>query len=157
MVCLVQRAESPIGEAPCQPFLLVHPSHPSRASGHTTTTRNERDVTRRPYAARVAASVWAPRSLFSGTNLLATNVAPWGSAITVILTHGASNGATRTVPPSSVARSAVASASSTPNVTLQLAGTSGSPSAIGLSAATTSAKPSGAPLCVIRSRRPGSL
>jgi WYL domain len=60
-----------------------------------------------------------PTSLFSGANLLATNVAPWGSPITVILTHGASNGATITRPPNSAAREAVASASSTANVTLQ--------------------------------------
>ena len=42
------------------------------------------------------------RSRFSGTNLLAMNVAPCGSAITAIRTQGASNGGTSTVPPSSV-------------------------------------------------------
>ena len=57
-----------------------------------------------------------------GTNLLAVNVAPCGSRRTVILTHGASSGGTRTSPPSSVAPSAVASASSTANVTPHCAG-----------------------------------
>ena len=93
--------------------------------------------------------------LFSGTNLLAMKVAPWGSVMTVILTQGASNGGTTTSPPSSAALSAVASASSTANVTLQCAGTSGWSSAIGLSVATTSSKPAGAPISAIRLRRLG--
>ena len=41
---------------------------------------------------------------FDGTNLLAVNVAPWGSVITVIRTHGASNGGTTIRPPNSAAR-----------------------------------------------------
>jgi hypothetical protein len=45
--------------------------------------------------------------------------------MTVILTQGASKGATTTWPPSCAAPSAIASASSTAKVTLQCAGTSG--------------------------------
>ena len=45
--------------------------------------------------------------LFSGTNVLAVNVAPPGSTMTVIRTHGASNGGAITRPPSSVARAAI--------------------------------------------------
>src|SRR6202521_4346210 len=107
------------------------------------------------YAASTVESVWPPTSLFSGTNLLAVNVAPCGSVMTVILTHGASNGATTTRPPSCAAFSAVTSASSTANVTLQCGGVSGWSPAIGLSDATTSSKPSGAPLSAIRLRSPG--
>ena len=55
-----------------------------------------------------------PRSLFSGVNLLATNVAPCASARTVIRTQGASNG--DIPPPSSVALAAAASASATAKV-----------------------------------------
>ncbi|HEY7620673.1 MAG TPA: AraC family transcriptional regulator, partial [Solirubrobacteraceae bacterium] len=77
----------------------------------------------RDYSAAPTAD-WLPRSLFSGTNLLAVNIAPCGSAITVRRVHGASNGGTRTLPPSRAAVSAVASASSVPKVTLQWAGTS---------------------------------
>src|SRR6187551_3754878 len=83
---------------------------------------------------------------FSGTNLLAMKVAPWGSASTVIRTHGASNGGVITRPPSSDALAAAASASSTANVTPQAAG---SPPVIGVTAATTSSKPSGAPISFI--------
>ena len=68
---------------------------------------------------------YPPRSLFSSTNWLAMKVAPCGSATTAIRTQGASNGVTTTVPPSSAAFAAVASASSTPKVTLQRAGVSG--------------------------------
>jgi hypothetical protein len=93
--------------------------------------------------------------LFSGTNLLAMNVAPCGSAITAIRTHGASNGPARTFPPSSTARSAIPSASSTANVTLQLAGMSGMSSVIGLIAATTSMNRSGAPTSITILRSPG--
>ena len=64
-------------------------------------------------------------SLFSGTNWFALNVAPCGSRMTVPRIHGASKGGTTTVAPSAAARSAVASASSTPNVTSQWAGVSG--------------------------------
>src|SRR5439155_18715724 len=64
------------------------------------------------YAAPTVESAWLPRSLFSGTNLLAVNVAHCGTVLTVIRTHGASNGGTTTWPPSAAARSAVASASS---------------------------------------------
>ena len=85
------------------------------------------------------------RSRFSGMNLLAVNVAPWGSLMTVMRTHGASNGATSTRPPSSIARTAVASASATPSVMLQCGAVSVSPSAIGMRLATTSSKRSGAP------------
>jgi hypothetical protein len=54
------------------------------------------------------------RSLFSGTNLFAVNIAPCGSAMTVDRIHGASKGGTITLPPSAAALSAMASASSTP-------------------------------------------
>src|SRR5215211_1981639 len=86
-----------------------------------------------------------PTSRFSGVNLLAMNVAPCGSASTVMRTHGASNGGTTTLPPSSVALAAAVSASSTANVTLQCAGVSGGSSRIGLIVAMTSSKPSCAP------------
>jgi hypothetical protein len=62
---------------------------------------------------------WDATSLFSGTNWFALNVAPPGSRITVPRIHGASNGGTTTVPPSSSARLAVASASVIPKVTSQ--------------------------------------
>jgi hypothetical protein len=75
------------------------------------------------------------RSLFSGTNLLAMNVAPCGSPMTVIRTHGASNGGTITFPPSPPAFAAVASASSTAKVALQCAGVSRWSPVIGNSAA----------------------
>ena len=78
---------------------------------------------------------------FSGANFVAMNDAPCGSAITVILAQGTSIGGTSTLPPSSVALAASASASSMENVTLQWAGTSGSSSPIGLMLATTSSKP----------------
>ena len=94
-------------------------------------------------------------SLFSGTNWFALNVAPWGSRMTVPRIHGASNGGTSTVPPSSAARSAIASASATPNVTSQCAGVSGWSSGITLTAATTSSKRSGPPISAVRSRVPG--
>ena len=55
-----------------------------------------------------AAPAWPASSRFSGTNLLAMKVAPWGSEITVILTQGASNGGAITLPPLSVAFFAVA-------------------------------------------------
>src|SRR5437868_14325038 len=99
------------------------------------------------YAALAVVAEALARWRFSATNLLAMKVAPCGSAMTAIRTHGASNGATRTVPPSSLAFAAVASASATANVTLQYGLTSGGSSAMGLSDATTSAKPSGAPAC----------
>src|SRR5690348_1153787 len=60
---------------------------------------------RRPPPTRSQAPIFS----FWGTNWLAMNVAPWGSAITVILTHGASNGATTTRAPSSAALAATAS------------------------------------------------
>src|SRR6476646_9804099 len=62
--------------------------------------------------------------LFSGTNWLAMNIAPCGSLITAMRTHGASNGPATTSPPSSRALAAVSSALSTANVTLQCAGVS---------------------------------
>ena len=67
----------------------------------------------------------ASRSLFSGTNWPAMKVAPCGSLITAILVHGASKGPATTSPPSSLALAAVASASSTANVTLQMRRRSG--------------------------------
>lgn len=63
------------------------------------------------------------------------------SAITAIRTQGASNRAARTVPPSQAVRSAVASASSTPNVTPQCDGVSGWSAPSRVSDTTTSAKP----------------
>jgi hypothetical protein len=79
--------------------------------------------------------------LFPGTNLLAMNVAPCGSAMTAIRTQGASNGGTITAPPSSIAFAAVASASSTAKVTFQCAGVSGWSSVIGLIVATDVLEP----------------
>src|SRR5207237_9788263 len=79
---------------------------------------------------RVVESAVAGRYL-SATNLLALNVAPCGSAMTVIrmvyvgVDQGASNGGTITPPPSSVALAAVASASALAKVTLQCGGVSG--------------------------------
>ncbi len=70
-------------------------------------------------------------------------------------THGASKGATSTCPPSSAARSAIASASSTPNVTPQYAELPASSSGMGTRLATTSSKRSGAPIAAISSRMPG--
>src|SRR5918995_4727453 len=102
-----------------------------------------------------AASAYLARSLFSGTNVLAMNVAPCGSPITVIRTQGASNGGTITFPPSSVAFAAAASASSTAKVTLQCAGVSGWSPVIGLIVATTSSNRSGAPASAICERRSG--
>ena len=64
-------------------------------------------------------------SLFSGTNLVAVKTAPWGSLMTVARIQGASNGGTSTRPPSSTACSAIASASSTPNVRPQCGAVSG--------------------------------
>ena len=61
------------------------------------------------YAVLPADSFWF---LVSGTNFWAMNVPPCGSAITAILTKGASKGGASTLPPSSVALSASASASS---------------------------------------------
>ena len=84
------------------------------------------------YAAATDVSAWPGRSLFSGTNWLAMNVAPCGSAITVIRTHGASNGGDDDLAAEAAAAAAVASASSTPNVTLQCGGVSGWSSGIGL-------------------------
>ncbi len=75
--------------------------------------------------------------------------------MTVILTQGASIGGTTSSAPSSVARAAVASASSTPKTTFQCGGTSSWSSAIPLSVATTSSKPDGAPIATMFSRRPG--
>src|SRR5918995_1958927 len=60
-----------------------------------------------------AASAYLARSLFSGTNVLAMNVAPCGSPITVIRTQGASNGGRSTFPPCSGGAAARASAAST--------------------------------------------
>jgi len=68
--------------------------------------------------------------MFSGTTLLATNVAPCGSAMTVIRTEGASEGGTIAVPPSSTAFAAVASASPTAKIPLQCGGVSGCSSGI---------------------------
>jgi hypothetical protein len=71
-------------------------------------------------------------------NVLALNVAPCGSAMTacrmvyVGVDQGASNGATMTFPPSSVAFAAVASASPLAKVTLQCAGVSAWSSEIGM-------------------------
>ena len=99
--------------------------------------------------------------MFVGTNLLALNVAPCGSAMRVIrmvyvdVDQGASNGGTITFPPSAVAFAAVASASPTAKVTPQCAGVPGWSSAIGMMLATTSSNPSGAPACAICLRRPG--
>src|SRR6201996_3192633 len=76
------------------------------------------------YAALTRDPDWLSSAWLSGTDLLAVNVAPWGSLMTVILTQGASNGAARTRPPSAAALSADASASSTANVTLQCTGIS---------------------------------
>jgi hypothetical protein len=73
------------------------------------------------------------------------NVAPCGSAMTLMRTHGASNGGAISVPPSSVALAATASASSTPKVTLQCGWTSRWSGPIGLRLATTSSKPGGPP------------
>ena len=105
-------------------------------------------------AARVSSAGLA-RSLFSSTNWLAVKIAPCGSATTVIRTHGASIGGTITLPPSSGAFLAIASASSTANVTPQCAGVSGWSSGIGTMLATTSSKPSGAPTSATLLRRPG--
>jgi hypothetical protein len=57
-----------------------------------------------------------------GWNLLAVNTAPCGSANTVIRTGSESNGGTMTFPPRRSASAAIASASSTANVTLQCGG-----------------------------------
>ena len=76
--------------------------------------------------------------------------------ITVIRTHGASNGGTRTRPPGSDARVATASASSTPKVTLQWAARHARSAAIGLTLADDVDEVRDAPICAIRSRRPGS-
>jgi len=83
------------------------------------------------------------------------NVAPCGSVMIVIRTHGASNGATTTQPPSLSARRAISSASSTANVTPQCAGVSGWSSGIDAIEATTSSNRSGAPIAAIPSRMPG--
>ena len=56
-----------------------------------------------------------------GWNLLAAKTAPCGSASTVIRTGSTSNGGTMTFPPRRSASAAIASASSTANVTLQCA------------------------------------
>ncbi len=91
-----------------------------------------------------------------GTYLLAVNTAPCGSRRTVKRTKGASMGGASTVPPSSVAFAAAASASSTAKVTLQCGGASGAFPLSGISQATTSSKPAGAPWSAMRPRRPGS-
>src|SRR6476660_5528277 len=70
-------------------------------------------LTRAPSADRSASRIQAasrPTSLFSGTNAVAENVAPCGSRSTVSREYVSSIGATSTVPPSSVAFAAVASA-----------------------------------------------
>ena len=70
---------------------------------------------------RSAPALQASSPLFSGTNWPATNVAPCGSLISATRDHGASRGPLTTSPPSSVARAATASTSSTPKVTSQCA------------------------------------
>ena len=75
--------------------------------------------------------------------------------MTVPRIHGASNGGTSTVPPSSAARAAVASASATPNVTSQCGRRVGLVVRITLTAATTSSKRVGPPISAVRSRVPG--
>jgi hypothetical protein len=91
---------------------------------------------------------YLPRSLLA-MNVLALNVAPCGSAMTacrmvyVGVDQGASNGATMTFPPSSVAFAAVASASPLAKVTLQCAGVSAWSSEIGMMLPATSSNPSG--------------
>src|SRR5215211_6734627 len=136
---------------------LIHPAPSSTPPAGRSGLGRRPSRRSSPYAPGVVESAWPPRSLFSGTNLLAMKVAPCGSVMKVILTQGASNGGTTTWPPSCAALSAVASASSTAKVTFQCAATSGWSSAIGLSVATKSSKPSGAPLSAIRSRSSGSL
>ena len=82
-------------------------------------------------------------------------VAPWGSVITDIRTQGASNGSAMTCPPSSFARAALASASSTAKVRFQCGGVSDWSSGITCSPATASSKPAGAPISFIPARMPG--
>src|SRR5437764_240855 len=97
---------------------------------------------------RVIQPAARPTSLFSGTNAVVENIAPCGSRSTVKREYGASTGATSTVPPSSAAFAAVASASSVEKVTLQWAGVSASSPAIGVIAASTSSNPA-APSCAV--------
>ena len=79
------------------PGVLQHPREPS--AGHLAGGLGGAGL-----GLRLAAG-----SLFSATNLLAMNVAPCGSLMTVIRTQGASKGGTTTLPPSSVTFAAVAS------------------------------------------------
>src|SRR5918994_293162 len=95
----------------------------------------------------------------SASNLLTVNTAPCGSRKAATRVGPASEGGAITVPPSSTARVAIASVSSTVNVTLQWDGTSSEnwSLVIGRSPATTSSKPGGALISACRVRRSGSL